>query len=288
MVNKKQLFIIGNPRSGTSLLRIMLNSHSSIVVPPECGFIQWWHQKYKDWPSNFSIYDFVTDLQTSKKIETWEIDFEILVYFLEQSNSKSYGELMFNVIDFYGRSKHQKINSEVLGDKNNYYIEHLDLLRRISPTAKFLIILRDPRDVYCSYKGIAELKSTSTYIPKLSQSLESFLRDWRHNHSKILKFLQIIDANQFTVINYEDLVLETKTELVKVCDFLELSFDENMLKYYKTNDEPKALLDWKKKTLQPPDSSSIGSYKKLLFQSEVKKIESDTFELYKQLKQSIS
>jgi hypothetical protein len=59
MVNKKQVFIIGNPRSGTSLLRIMLNSHSSMVVPPECGFIQWWYQKYKDWPSNYTINDFV-------------------------------------------------------------------------------------------------------------------------------------------------------------------------------------------------------------------------------------
>jgi hypothetical protein len=195
---------------------------------------------------------------------------------------------VFNVIDFYGRSKHQKKDSIVLGDKNNYYIEHLDLLRRVSPTAKYLIILRDPRDVYCSYKSIAELKSTSTYIPKLSQSLESFLRDWHHDQSEILRFLQIIGPKQFTVINFEDLVLESKTELEKVCDFLNLSFDENMLQYYKTNDEPKALLDWKKKTLQPPDSSSIGNHKKLLLKSEIKKIERDTFDLYKKLKQSIN
>jgi hypothetical protein len=287
MDNTQQLFIIGNPRSGTSLLRIMMNSHSSMVIPPECGFIQWWFKKYGNWSSKSNLSEFISDLQTSKKIETWQLDFDALYYFLEQCVSKSYGELVFNVIDFYGRSKHKKKDSIVLGDKNNYYIEHLDLLRKITPTAKFLIILRDPRDVYCSYKGIAELKSTATYLPKLSQSLKSFLRDWCQNHSEILKFTQIIDSKQFTVINYEDLILESKTELVKVCDFLELSFDENMLQYYKTNDEPKALLDWKKKTLQPPDSSSIGRYKKLLLKSEAKKIEEETFELYEQLKQGI-
>ena len=42
------LFIIGNPRSGTSLFRIMLSCHPEIIVPPECGFIQWWHDKYQN------------------------------------------------------------------------------------------------------------------------------------------------------------------------------------------------------------------------------------------------
>jgi len=287
MDNTQQLFIIGNPRSGTSLLRIMMNSHSFMVIPPECGFIQWWFKKYDNWSSKSNLSEFITDLQTSKKIETWQLDFDALYYFLEQRVSKSYEELMFNVVAFYGFSKQQKLNPAVLGNKNNYYIEHLELLKRIAPKSKFLIILRDPRDVYCSYKGIKELNSKSTYVPILSQDLQSFTRDWYYNQSEILKFLNKLDKKQFKVINYEDLVLSSKTVLVKVCNFLKVSFEEKMLHYYKTNDEPVALLDWKKKTLQPPDFNSIGRYKKLLSPTEVMKIEEDTFGIYKQLKQVI-
>lgn len=180
-----------------------------------------------------------------------------------------------------------KKNSVVLGDKNNYYIENLNMLKDISPNSKFLIILRDPRDVYCSYKGIAELKSESSYIPQLADNSDSFTNDWIDNQFKILQFLKKINQKQFTVINYEDLIIDSRTELSKVGNFLKLPFEEQILFYYKTNDEPKALLDWKKKTLQPPDSSSIGRYKKLLSLNEIQIIESKTFELYEQLKRDV-
>ena len=40
-------FILGNPRSGTTLLRLMLNNHPSVAVPMECGFAVWLHDSYK-------------------------------------------------------------------------------------------------------------------------------------------------------------------------------------------------------------------------------------------------
>ncbi|WP_431137280.1 sulfotransferase family protein [Psychroserpens mesophilus] len=287
MDNTQQLFIIGNPRSGTSLLRIMLNSHSSIVIPPECGFIHWWSKKYQNWNSKSSLAEFISDLQTSKKIETWQLDFDALASFLEIRQSTSYQELVFNIVDFYGQSVNQKSSSLVLGDKNNYYINHLQEIRSIAPNAKYLIIIRDPRDVYCSYKGIADLNSKSTYIPKLPQSVKSFTDDWSQNQSKIFKFLKKLNQKQFQVIHYEDLVLDSKLQLVKVCDFLDLPFEEKMLRYYETNDEPKALLEWKKKTLRPLDPTTIERYKKVLSSTEVETIESNTFDIYKQFKQSI-
>lgn len=288
MNKTQQLFVIGNPRSGTSLLRIMLNSHSAIVIPPECGFIHWWYKKYKNWNSKSSITEFITDLKTSKKIETWQLDFEALASFLETQKIETYNELVFLVVSFYGSSIHQKQNPLVLGDKNNYYIDHLDTLQRIAPDSKFLIIIRDPRDVYCSYKGIAELNTKSIYVPKLPQSIENFTENWKNNQSEILKFIKTLDSEQFTVINYEDLVLESESNLRKVCEFLDLEFEEKMLHYYETNDEPAALLDWKKKTLRPPDPSSIGVFKKRLSSIEIDAIENHTFGIYNQFKSIIN
>lgn len=48
-IDREPVFIIGSPRSGTTLLRLMMNSHPRIVVPPECGFAVWWYEKYQHW-----------------------------------------------------------------------------------------------------------------------------------------------------------------------------------------------------------------------------------------------
>jgi len=64
----KRTFILGNPRSGTSLLRLMLNANTHIVSPPESGFLHWWYKKYNAWStadnSKENIAAFVKDLST--------------------------------------------------------------------------------------------------------------------------------------------------------------------------------------------------------------------------------
>ena len=125
----QNVFIIGNPRSGTSLFRMMMSSHSSIVVPPECGFIQWWYKDYGNWSienskSILDIKKFVSDLKTSKKIETWELDFQSLENLINKEQPISYKELTSLVIKQYANQKEKY--PVVLGDKNNYYIDHLD------------------------------------------------------------------------------------------------------------------------------------------------------------------
>ncbi|MDC3391597.1 sulfotransferase [Candidatus Thioglobus sp.] len=48
---------MGNPRSGTTLLRLILTSNSKITIPPECSFIIWLFDKYSNWkPSDSSNF----------------------------------------------------------------------------------------------------------------------------------------------------------------------------------------------------------------------------------------
>lgn len=43
------MFVIGSPRSGTSLLRLILTDHTKFIIPPECGFNLWLHNQFGDW-----------------------------------------------------------------------------------------------------------------------------------------------------------------------------------------------------------------------------------------------
>lgn len=281
----ESLFVIGNPRSGTSLLRIMLNSHDHITIPPECGYIHWWYDIFKNWDKNSNVSDFIKDFKTSKKIETWGINFNELEVFLKSKTIENYASLVKCIIEFYGENKLNKTTQKVLGDKNNYYIKHLDELNKIVPSSNFLFLIRDPKDVFCSYKGISNVKSNSKYIPKLTNGIMPFIEEWTKNHLLVLNFIKNTKNINYHVVFYDELVLDTEITLFKICQFLKMDFDHNMLKYFEHNDEPEELLGWKKKTLKPPDPKSVGRYKKDLTESEISEIDKKTNTIFNLLRE---
>ncbi|PNQ73292.1 hypothetical protein C1T31_07165 [Hanstruepera neustonica] len=278
----QNLFIIGSPRSGTSMFRMMLSSHESIVVPPECGFIQWWYEKYKDWNKSSSqsermLNDFLTDLKTSKKIETWGLDFKALKLLIIEESPVSYSQLMNMVILQYAFQNGKK--PSVLGDKNNYYIDYLRFLKQTYPNAKFLVIIRDPRDVVCSYLNVNSLQTSSEYKPKFPNTIKEMSLDWYSKNMKIAEFLESINPSTYKIVKYEDLLSQPELELEKCTNLLDLEFEYSMMDFYKNNMEPSELLDWKKKTNQQLDKNNTQKYLKQLTQSEIEEIVSVSGEL---------
>jgi hypothetical protein len=268
------LFILGNPRSGTSLFRIMLTSHPDICIPPECGFIQWWIKKYRNWgivdsKSDARVEEFVQDIAVSKKIETWNLNTNELADLILIEQPSSYSEICLCVILQYARQT-GKI-PKYLGDKNNYYVNHLDLLSEIFPQASYLIISRDGRDVACSYLDVVKLATDSIYKPKLPADMRQIASEWATNNEQLLDFRD--RHKKVLFVRFEDLVIQTEQELKRVCTFLNIEFDDSMINYHTRNKElklePDQMLDWKKKTLELPDKNTVFRYKHDLGKTEI-------------------
>lgn len=269
----KKVFILGNPRSGTSLIRLMLQQHSNIVAPPESGFMQWWFNKYKNWKiddnSDNEVDKFLDDLFTSKKIETWNLSRNNLKNNILQKKPKNYGELMAIIYMAY---KFYSENLKVIVDKNNYYINHLEDIKQIWPEAKFIHVVRDGRDIACSYLDVNKLKTRSPYKPKLSTSIERIAYEWIENNRKIFKLSEHY-LEKYILIKYEDIVFKPKETLSKICKFLDVVFEPEMLTYYKKKSnkyiEPTETIDWKKKVLEKPDWKKVGRHKKELSKEQI-------------------
>ena len=253
-------FIIGNPRSGTSLLRLMLNNHPQITVPPECGFALWWAEKYQNMTTyNNSVYlEFAKDVFKSKKFETWGITKNDVLETLISQQPNNYVGLVNSVYFSYSRFKKKK--SSLFGDKNNYYISCLESLKSNFPDSKMLFIMRDGRDVACSYREVNLKCIQSVYKPKLPKTISDIANEWSLNSKQILKFQTL---NSLTV-RYEDIVQEPKIYLNKICKFLDVDYSEQMLLFYKNNDEPEDFIQWKEKTQKNLDARSVGRYVKEL------------------------
>jgi hypothetical protein len=270
--NETPLFIIGNPRSGTSLLRVMLTSHPLICIPPECGYIQWWFNKYGNWSmsdtlNSNSVLSYIADLKSSKKIETWNLDFGLVNELIQILKPLNYAELCLTVIKAFASQKDK--TPEYLGDKNNYYLNHLDLLNIIFPNAMYIGIIRDGRDVACSYRKTSLIGSEYEYRPVLPAKINEIAHEWLVNNEKINDFRKNIAKNRFLMIRFEDLVTDTKSTLESLSKFLSIEYTEQMLNYHLYRHEPEKTMAWKSKLSDLPDAKTIGQFKNMLSEEEV-------------------
>ncbi|MBK8658852.1 MAG: sulfotransferase [Bacteroidetes bacterium] len=271
---KPHFFILGNPRSGTTMFRLMMNSHPFISVPPECGFAEWHYEQFKDWDISKSIDDdalaeFINRLSGSKKIETWRLDYDFLYSQIKESNPSSYAELCELVYLSYAAKRQKSV--KVWGDKNNYYIKKLTKINAIFPNSKFIKIIRDGRDVACSYIDMKNVKSDSAYKPILTDNIAEIANEWLSNNQVIDDFLKTIESRRSLTIRYEDLLTNTSGTLKYVTDFLEVVFDSKMLEYYRNESdlEPAELMAWKMKTQQAPDVSNMNKYIGVLSNNDI-------------------
>ena len=270
------IFVLGNPRSGTTLLRLMLNNHKNIVIPPECGFAIWFYEKYANTIINESIIrEFIKDISTARKIETWGLNFYELEIFIVASKPDSYSKLVSCVYEFYGKQIGK--NFKRWGDKNNFYIKHIETINKLFPSAYFIHIVRDGRDVACSYRSINRSKIVSKYAPHLPDDIISIAEEWDFNLNQMIDSFNKISWHNVYEVRYEDLTTSPVDTLRNICNFLEEPYDERMETYYLKNQEeqqePVEFLQWKVKTLEKPTTSEISKYLKELRKNEIKQFE---------------
>lgn len=271
--NTFPLFIIGNPRSGTTLLRLIINSHPEVCIPPESHFFLWLEKKYENWTRTDGYRNYLTDLYESTKFETWGLSRYDLESFLNKNNPESYSELNELVYLFYANQRKKK--TKIWGDKNKLWKEKLPHILKYYPNAKFIHIHRDGRDVACSYKNLNSRNIRSKYAPKLPSDIESIALKWQENIQFLEAFQESVLKENFLKISYEKLLENTEEVGNSICDFLGIEAPKDGLNHLgaeKGNDEPQEFLQWKEKTNEPIDLKNIGKYKK-----ELSKVEIDTF-----------
>jgi hypothetical protein len=263
----RRVFIIGNPRSGTTLLRLMLNKHTKMSVPPEAGFLAWLYKTF----SNFTFSEknaeaFIEALKKTSKIENWNLDFHALEEYIKKQKPADYSRLIDAVYAYYSKYILKK-DVELYGDKNNFYLNEIELLHRLYPDAKFLHIIRDGRSVAVSYKELNAKAIDAKYAPDLPVDIEKIAQEWTQNIGTIETSFETLGPDQHFTVRFEDLISKPEEVLRDLCHFLDIDYDEEMLNYYKTTEseglEPSSFLEWKSKNKMPLQHEEVFKYKKL-------------------------
>lgn len=219
-------FVVGVGRSGTTLLRLMLDAHPEMAVPPETHFLP-------PLIDSFSRLR-VTPERLLATIESapqsgWPesgIEAQALLARLREIKPLNAPD---TIRAFYGLYA-ERAGKERWGDKTPRYVTTLAKLGRAVPEARFVHMIRDGRDVALSTnRRLVELRG-SRPVPA-----ERMAKRWRHRILSARGVAQV--ADRYLEIRYEDLVRDTETTLRRVCEFVDLDYNPVMLAYHERASE---------------------------------------------------
>jgi hypothetical protein len=210
------VFIVGMPRSGTKLLRDLLNHHTDIAIfPHETHFfrpLQEQFRKYGDvtnWNAFSKLYHDFKDATFFKRMELRGLTITAEAWH-RQLEGAEFRDLLQALFSTYS----QITGCSIVGDKTPSYITQLPMLGSCFPNAKFIHIIRDPRDYALSIR-----KAWRKDLRRATQRWKQSIRKCRLDASS-LAYLEV---------HYEELVAMPQESLTRVCGFLDLPFQANML-----------------------------------------------------------
>lgn len=251
--NFRPVFIVGFPRSGTTLLAAMLSRHSQIAVPPETRFLE-------------EVLDGVQErawmlsrLIANRRCRDLGLDMErVTAAFAERP--ATYSWLFRLLLETFAA----KAGKMIVAEKSPIHLLHLPTLARWYPDARFLLIVRDGRDCVLSMLN----------VPWAHNNVIRHSAEWRRRMSRTRGLLQAYPYN-LHVIKYEDLLRTPTDELAGVMTFLALPLEESQLQ---ASPDSAVVPDWeqgwKGKVLELPDPSRIEAWKREADSKTVTKIES--------------
>jgi Sulfotransferase family len=268
-------FIVGVPRSGTTLLRVMLDAHPELAVPPETGFVL--EAARLDGSGDAlrrQLLETLTGSHTWGQMRVERADLEARLEAIEPFDAAD------AVRAFYALYA-ERFGKRRWGDKTPIYRYRLAEIEEFLPEARFVHIIRDPRDVALSVRGLR-------FTP--GEDPESIARDWRRGVLATREQGAAVSA--YIELRYEDLVADPEPQLRRLCEAVELRFDPAMLDYADTArerlreiglDDPDPRNPVPKLAAEAPDPSRVRRWKREMRRSDRAAVERVAGDLLEEL-----
>jgi hypothetical protein len=246
------LLILGVRRSGTTLLRVMLDRHSQLAVPDESYFVPQLADRHL---RRVDADEFVDDLRRIDTLTEWDVPLDQVRARLH--DGMPIGAAIGTVYAVYaeGRGKPR------WGDKTPMYMQNLRLLERLFPDALFAHLIRDGRDAAMSFLSMPRGIVTETWMHPRTSAV--FACQWRTEVAAARRLGGRVGV-RYLEVRYEDLVADVESVLRRICELAGLEYEPAMADYAGNVDvsgkphqqrlkQPptKGVRDWR--TQMPPD-----------------------------------
>ncbi len=242
----EKFFIVGCPRSGTTLVQQALNRHSRIVIPPETKYF-------------FSFFGHPRRCQ-ARHLERINRDLGIAlprpaarVCTVEEGRAW-YEDLARQYVDRLGK---KGVTS--FGEKTPEHTGLIPRIRELFPESRVVVVYRDGRDVAASL----------TRVPWMSPNLYVNFLVWLY-YDRVVREQWRQGTPRLYLARYEDVVRDPERELAAILRFLGLGYEPAVAQGWGNREGvPERELAWKRQALEPITTERVSAFRRELSDAQI-------------------
>ncbi|MGH3380950.1 MAG: sulfotransferase family protein [Actinoallomurus sp.] len=225
----RPIFVLGCPRSGTTLLRLMLRAHPRIAIPPETRLLL-------DAYEHRGAYGDLSQLANRTALAEWIVAGAGTRFGRLGLDPRSVADEIIagpptlgSALEIALRAYARRLGKPRWGDKRPGYVQHIDALLRMFPDAQIVHLIRDGRDC------VAELKQT----PWWRMGVYHAIATWTQAIDAGTAAAERLPSGSYVEVQYERLAADPEGELRRLCAFLGESYVPAMA-------APRASAEWRR------------------------------------------
>jgi hypothetical protein len=215
--------VVGCGRSGTTLVRAMLNAHPAFAVPDESYFPAWLGRERARYerPEGFATDRFIGDLLAHESFGRWGLDADTVRAELQAAAPATFADGVRAYFACYAAA-HGKPR---YADKTPIFVLHIPLLAALFPEAVFVHMVRDGRD--CVASRVETAWGTSEF------SFETL--EWKRHIERGRTDGAQLGSARYREFHYEDVVADPEHFARDLCRFAGADFEPEMLRYHESS-----------------------------------------------------
>ena len=235
------VFVVGCPRSGTTLLGRMLNAHRELAIIHEGRFVAPWFERRRGLtPEGEVTPELIERLLEFEPFENVHVGREQLERLADGPGPVHYAGFVRGIFDLHGEAHGKRF----VGDKTPHYVRSLPTLHALWPRARFVHIVRDGRDVWLSVRNWKKVVERGGAVARYSDwerdpvSTTALWWEWQVRLGR--EAGAALGSQRYLEVRYESLVQDPAGGCRALCAFLDLPYDEQMLGFHEghTRDDP--------------------------------------------------
>jgi len=209
-------FIVGNDRSGTTMLRLIIDRGADAAVPPESMYLTDFAAAFEAGGprDDRAAAQLMQEVWQHPKVRLWDLPPQAPAVPPGLTGQAAYRFIASAPFEAYA-ARHGKRR---WGDKTPHYVHHVDHLLRLWPGARFVVLVRDGRDVALSLRRMPFGPNNAWAAAQWwARGIRAGSRAQREHPDAVM------------TVRYEDLARRPEEEVRRLCDFLDLGYSEDML-----------------------------------------------------------
>ena len=254
------IFIIGTERSGSNLLRVILDAHPDVVVPHPPHVLRYLGDVHGQAGDPQLLVDDLLALVRGH-IHPWaEIPSRAALVERVRADPSPAGAFLA-LYDLHAASE----GAAQWACKSTFVVHHIDAILQRRPQARFLWLVRDVRDVAAS-----SLRSVfNPYDPMLTAAL------WHEQQQVVIEAAARLGDQRILRLHYEDLLASPESTVERICDHVGISLHPEMLAFHqreRASQTAKLSASWENAN-KPVMRNNSGKWRKQLTPTQLQQVE---------------